>query len=158
MYARPERRRENEDDIIEEEGSILGGSTSDRGGGPVARSPGLFDPPPGTDLKFPMDGHTCGGHPDRKGVLDMSKLLKFDDKEKFLSTDTPMQFIVKHRKLMNGYTDLAPDDDLPTYISFFCLQSPDHQIIHDELKSKKAHFVSFEHYMREFQTILYPTL
>ena len=158
MYERPERRRGHEDDIIREEGSVLEGSTSDREGGPRARAPGLFDPPPGTDLSFPMDGHTCGGHPDRKGVLDMSKLLKFDDKEKFLSTDTPMQFIIKHRKLMNGYTDLAPDDDLPTYISFFCLQSPDHQIIHDELKSKKAHFTSFEHYMREFQTILYPTL
>ena len=118
----------------------------------------MFDPPPGTDLKFEMDGHTYGGTPSRKGVLEMSKLLKFDEKENFLSSDTPMQFIIKNRKLMNGYSDLSPDKDVATYVSFFCLQSPEHQVIHDELKAKKAHFVSFEHYMREFQTMLYPTL
>ena len=118
----------------------------------AGRPPGLFDTD--EELKHEVDGLLCGGSPNSKLI---GKLISHFD-VKFKMADTIFEYLEKKRVLMSQFRCVMPSKTVYTLISLFTTKARELRKVWQKLLDKKAHFTSFEHFLREVEASRYPDL
>ena len=124
---------------------------------PVASGPGLFDLDASKFfLVHPSDGGgICGASPDTSACAKALKLFG----TKFEINDQAANFLEKRRSMMNTFKYNAPSLSLASYISMFYQRSTEKmRLLIDQLTPMTSFFTSFAHFVREFESRLYPDL
>ena len=126
-------------------------------GAPVASGLGLFDLDSSKFfLVHPNDGGgLCGASPDTSACAKALKLFG----TKFEVNDQAANFLEKRRSMMNSFKYNAPSLSLASYISIFYQRSTEKmRLLMDQLTPLESTFTSFAHFVREFESRMYPDL
>ena len=92
--------------------------------------------------------------PDSDKVLRAGKILKAE----FCESDSPLKYLEKRRLFVNEIRCYFSDLDIYTLLSIFALKGYAYYKIYAPLFDLQCHFISFLHFLKEFELRIFPNL